>query len=114
MPIPDGLRRLWRWARHRVQPTRQPVTLQSAAAAPSPSHDVPATGARAAPAGGEILVAGALTVRMWVVGGLLVLSAFPQETERTLARLLDHADATVRLDAQRALAAVARDRAAAA
>lgn len=107
MPIRDGLRRLWRWAHALVGATpRLPATPTPRPDSPPPPHlseTLPVLITRP-PARGEIVIGGALTVRMWIVGGLLVLSASPQETERSLASLLDHPDSAVRHDAERALA----------
>jgi hypothetical protein len=52
---------------------------------------------------GEPLIAGAVTVRMWIVGGRLVLATSTPEAERALLALLPELDADGQAAARRLL-----------
>jgi hypothetical protein len=96
MPIRARVQRLWRlvveWWRPPTHRIPQPPAPQPESAPPQQprlriaSHRPAKT--PAAPYVGEPLIGGAVTLRMWVVGGRLVLATSQAEAERALATLL--------------------------
>lgn len=123
MPIRDRLRRVWRWAAtlvgaspgtsppppHRFPLPSAPVSSASpfAPASQSPSSPPP-------PGPGDIVIAGPVAVRLWTVGGLVVLATTDAEAERALNALLGDGDLGVRLRAGELLEVLRGERAVAA
>jgi len=103
MPIRERVQRLWRLVVDWWRPSKNGSPEATVAAAPpSPSAARTATDARGKrpqrsdqgpSADGEPIIAGAVTVRMWVVGGRLVLATSASEAERALVTLLPELDA---------------------
>jgi len=104
MPIRERVQRLWRlvvgWWRpssnngpaSTLAPTASASSARATAVVPRGRRGRAAPdGARAE--GGEPLIGGVVTVRMWVVGGRLVLATSPSDAERALLALLPELDA---------------------
>jgi hypothetical protein len=96
MPIRARVQRLWRlvveWWRPSIRRPSQPQASRPHAPPPPQPRLRIASGhpakAPAAPHVGEPLVGGAVTVRMWVVAGRVVLATSEAEAERALVTLL--------------------------
>jgi hypothetical protein len=88
MPFRQRIQALWR----RVAGLWRPHYSRSLSHSPAADGvGSAAVGSRPRPperAGGEPLIGGAVTVRMWSVGGLLVLATSDAEAERALVGLL--------------------------
>jgi hypothetical protein len=103
MPIRTRLRRMWRWAASLLHLT----TAADTSTAPShhksptlpPRRPQPSATRRigtAARAGGEVVLGGSVEIRMWTVGGVVVLATSIQEAEGALVTLLSHDEPSVR------------------
>jgi len=66
-------------------PSRPPASA-------APRRDAPGPSATARARDGELIIAGAVTVRMWIVGGRLVLATSRSEAERAVITLLPELD----------------------
>lgn len=110
MPIRERVQRLWRfvvdWWR---PPTDGRSTTAGTPSAPAQTSR-PATTRQRAPAreraaapDGESLITGAVTVRMWIVSGRLILATSAAEAERALVTLLPELDADGQAAARRVL-----------
>ena len=114
MPIRERVQRLWRlvvgwWRPSDNGNLSSAVTPTATAPSPqpgSPARQRPRTTRTRATEDGEPLIAGAVTVRMWVVGGRLVLATSPAEAERALVTLLPELDADTQRAAGRLLDAL--------
>ena len=67
-------------------PSRPPASA-------APRREAPGPAAIARARDGEPIIAGAVTVRMWIVGGRLVLATSSPEAERAVVTLLPELDA---------------------
>lgn len=116
MPIRERVQRLWRlvvdWWRPSKNGSPEPTV---ALTAPTPSATrTPADPhlkglerpVKAPSADGEPIITGAVTVRMWIVGGRLVLATSAPEAERALVTLLPELDADGQAAARRLLDAL--------
>jgi hypothetical protein len=116
MPIRERVQRLWRlvvdWWRPSTNGSPTAAVAPTAlAASPEPTPTVPhqREPRRPPPAhsqAGEPIIAGAVTVRMWIVGGRLVLATSRPEAERALVTLLPELDADDQATARRLLDAL--------
>jgi hypothetical protein len=122
MPIRERVQRLWRlvvdWWRPSANGSPSSTVASTPHASPASTTAAPAASrrghARTGVREGEPLIAGAVTVRMWIVGGRLVLATSAPEAERALLTLLPELDADGQAAARRLLDALRGDHAQAA
>jgi hypothetical protein len=124
MPIRERVQRLWRLVVDWWRPSKNGSPEATVAAAPPSASATrtpadsrgkrPQRSATASSADGEPIIAGAVTVRMWIVGGRLVLATSAPEAERALVTLLPELDADAEAAARRLLDALRGAHAAAA
>ena len=122
MPIRERVQRLWRlvvdWWRPSQHGSPAPALGTSAPTRPRTPTATGPTQERGSstirPHDGEPLIAGAVTVRMWIVAGRLVLATSAPEAERALVTLLPELDADGQAAARRVLDALRGSHAAAA
>jgi hypothetical protein len=118
MPIRTRVRRLWRalvdwWSAPKNTNAPPPSQEPSREAPVSRRTPTPRSADRSASLG-EQVIGGAVTVRMWIVGGRLVLATSPAEAERAFVTLLGELTPEERQEARPLLDALRQARATAA